>query len=414
MKLFNSQNKKNRWENYGTIPIGHLKNNPDYPITLKTHSLAEITLIFAMPGVGKSVISKNISSMYWKLGLPQVIFDPTGMDNRLNYLPNKMPTNLAPGVKAFGMNNKTTEQKVKYLNVSDNRKEWEEQYKPCLNDFESDDLVSLGFSAGASDYLKKILKVYGPFEDFNNLIEFVERYPTNVGESNKTQKRILRFGSVIKHHTQYKESAVMPSPSKDNMLKILYKIKNEKVIALDNELSFDFVRWIDEGNSVVISFDEKYVLARAVISMVAKKLIKWKKTRGVYKLLGMVFEEMDKVFPKDATGNMAEFISNLVLKLRKLSIKILGSSASIEATDKNLLENCHNLIVGPMRGRHLSILYNIFNDEGLIRSIRTCKWDRFSDYRELVYRNEKGMIFSFIPYNAPCEIHREMNRKVSQ
>jgi DNA helicase HerA-like ATPase len=417
IRLLGSNKVVNEWDDKKRIPLGWITNaDPAIPAFMRTHSLAETTLVFSKPGVGKSVITRNIYAMNWRFGLPLVIFDPTGADHRMNHDLNSDPVNIAPGVEPFGMDeHPVTGKKVKYLAVpQDELKDYEILYRPNLNELNREELESLGFSPGSAAHLGRVLKEYGPFDDFDNLVKFIERFPATPREAENISKRIKRGNYVTDHHEQYHENDSIPSSSKENLQKVLYRLKDTNLIALNGDDDFDVVSWVEEGNSVVYSFDENYKLARVVVSLICRKLIRWKKTRGKFKDLGLGFEEMDKTFPKDGgEGGMSEFISNLVLKLRKLSMKIIGSSATIQGMDENLLENCHNVIFGQMAGRHISTIGRIWNYE-LGGRVKNLKWDRFAPgggYREFLLLDERGSQFVFNPFECPCEMHREIQRK---
>lgn len=417
MRLKTKTKTLNLWEKERQIPLGVIVNSPMNRIThMQTHSLAETTLVFSKPGVGKSVITKNIYAMNWMFGLPQVIFDPTGADHRLNYLPNSRPINLAPGVDSFGMSkHPRTGREVKYLAVPQpGIKSWETIYRPNLNDFNSGEFESMGFSAGASAHLERVLRVYGPFKSFESLVSFIDTFPSTPREADSIKRRIERGLYVTDHTEEYRDHDTIPSSSKENLQKILYQLKSNNLIALNDEDSFDVVEWVDNGNSVVFSFDENYSLARVVVSLVCRRLIVWKKTWGRYKDLGLGFEEMDKTFPKEGgEGGMSEFISNLVLKLRKLSIKIVGSSATLKGMDENLLENCHNVIFGPLAGRHLGIIKWVVGSD-IADMVSRLRWNRFAPgggYREFLLVDERKNVFKFNPFECPCEMHREITRK---
>jgi hypothetical protein len=416
VKIFNRRKTETMWESGGMIPLGAHLDNQQISVFMKTHSLAENTLVFARPGVGKSVITRNIYAMYWMFGLPLVIFDPTGSDHRLNYNSNSYPINIAPGIRPFGMSvHPRTKKIVKYLAVPQAEINcWEDIYKPNLQEFNLNELISLGFSTGAGAHLQRILKTYGPFEDYDDLVEFVEKFPANTRAVFDAQKKLKRGIQLTNHHTQYKINDSIPSSSKENLQKTIYKLKEESMIALDDANNFDAVSWINDGNSVIYSFDEHYALARAVVSSVARKLIQWKKTKGKFKNLGFGFEEMDKTFVNDATGEMSKFISTLILQLRKRSIKIIGSSATIVGVDENLIENSHNIIFGQMEGRHIKIISSVFG-KYIAERVKSLKWNRFAmhgGYREFLLKDEQKRAFPFVPYECPCEMHREVMRKI--
>ena len=176
IRLLGSNKIMNEWDDKKRIPLGWIANSDPQTIAfMRTHSLAETTLVFGKPGTGKSVITRNIYAMSWKFGLPLVIFDPTGADHRMNHELNSMPLNLAPGIDPFEMSeHPTTGKKVKYLAVpQDELKDWETIYRPNLNELNREELESLGFSPGSSAHLRRVLREYGPFDDFDNLMNFI-------------------------------------------------------------------------------------------------------------------------------------------------------------------------------------------------------------------------------------------------
>jgi len=398
------------------IPLGRLASDPETIIYKPLTTMSDTFFWFARPGVGKTVVMKLVVFMLWMAERPVVIFDPTGMDHRLSFKANTNPKNLPPGVSPLGMDkHPTTGCKVKYLNVADRRYPWEEKYIPNIHNLEASELRSFGFSAGAIDELKKVLSQYGPFNDFDDLIQFVNKFPINPMTAKTYAKRFSmgREKEITNHHTFYREGIYMNQQTKSNLMRILYKISEEKILALNDDFEFDVLEWVKKGNSVVFSFNRNYELTRAVVSVISKKIIEWKTYGGYGVQPWIIFEEMDKILPQFPRTEEKEVVENnteLILQLRKLSIGIGGSSASLIRTDLNIIENAHNCMFGQIKGRNLNRIGYVYNDE-IANSVKYLFWNRYTNKREFLYVDEFSRKFKVIPFESPCEIHREFRKK---
>jgi hypothetical protein len=331
MRIFSSEKSLNSWVDNGFIPLGRTSGDNPTIISKKTTMMSDSFFCFARPGVGKSVIMKLFYYFLWLSGRPLIIFDPTGLDHRLSFLPNRYPQNLPPGTRAGGLATHpfNRAKKVAYLNIGSQLFKWEKKYKPDINTLERSELLSLRFSDGAQDELRKILKTYGPFDTYDDLIDFVNKFPVNPVTADAYKKKADRGKAFLisKHHTFYKSGAYINQQTKLNLLRILYKLSDEKTIALNDEFEFDVLDWIKKGNSIVFSFDRNYDMTRAVVSIVSKQILKWKSHSGFGIQPWLIFEEMDKVFPdkpKEYEKEIVDYLSELILQLRKLSLGIGG------------------------------------------------------------------------------------------
>lgn len=403
------------WDESQKIPLGYTPESETIiykPLT----TLSDTFFWFARPGIGKTVVMKLVVFYLWLSGRPIIIFDPTGMDHRLSYKPNTYPKNLPPDMKPMGMNvHPQLKTKVKYLNVSDNRFNWEQKYAPNINNLSHSELKSFGFSDGAADFLRKILINYGPFQNFDDLVDFIAKFPINpnTARSYAAKARTGKTQQITKHHTFYKEGEYMNSNTKGNLERSLFKIIESRLLSLNDEDEFDVLEWIQKGNSVVISFNRNYELARAMLSRVSTQIINWKVSGGYGIQPWLIFEEMDQLlprYPKESEKEVVEHNTELVNQLRKLSLGVAGSSASILKTSLTPIENAHNKMYGQMKGRAPNLIKYLDN-EFISNQVKTLHWNRYRNEREFLYVNEFGNSFKIIPFESPCEIHREFRKK---
>jgi hypothetical protein len=422
MRIFGTEKHTNPWIEKGLIPLGRTTGEKKTIVSKRMTMMTDSFFCWARPGVGKTVILKNFYYHLWLSGRPLIIFDPTGLDHRLSFLPNKFAQNLPPGTKAGGIYEHPFDRtkKVAYLNVGKSMFNWEKKYKPDLNTLERAELLSLRFSDGAQDELRKILKTYGPFDTYDDLIDFVNKFPVNpmTAEAYRKKNANGKGYMITRHHKFFKEGAYMNQQSKLNLLRILYKLSDEKTIGLDETYDFDILSWVKAGNSVVFSFDRNYDLTRAVVSIVAKKILRWKSVAGYGIQPWFIFEEMDKVFPefpKEYEKEIVDYLSELILQLRKLSLGIGGASASPRTTNKTVIENAHNVIVGKLTGRNL-VQMKYFYNQWTADKIKNLHWNRHSNLgsgqREVLYIDEFNNKFVIEPFESPCEIHREIRGKI--
>lgn len=419
MRIYGTEKHINFWAESEKVPLGKTTGENQAVIYKRLTHMADSFFFFARPGVGKSVMLKLFYYFLWLSRRPLIIFDPTGMDHRLSYKPNKYAINLPPNTSAGGIAEHPIdpEKKVAYLNVAEYHFDWERRYLPNINSLERSELLSLGFSDGAQDEMRKILKTYGPFEDYEELIDFINKFPVNPGDAKRNQTRHKKGLFITKHHTFYKEGAYLNQQSKSNMLRILFKLSEEKLISLHGKEDFDFMSWIKAGNSIVFSFNRDYDVTRSVVSLVAKKILKWKTQSSRGEQLWLIFEEMDKVFPqypREREREIVEYLSELILQLRKLSLGIAGSCASMIQTNKNIIENAHNIIFGQIKGRNLNEIRNFYNP-ATADKVKNLYWNRHANFgkgeREFLYIDEMGNQFKINPFESPCEIHREIKQR---
>lgn len=418
MRIFTRKSKQNYWIDQNKIPLGYVGDDPEKVIYKRLTNLSDSFFFFARPGVGKSVMLKSLYFFLWLSGRPIIIFDPTGMDHRLSFKENSRPENLPYATEKMGIAKHPfdPDKKVMYLNTSEYHYPWEQRYIPRLVDLGFHELLSLGFSEGACVEIKRILEDYSPFEDYDVLIDFIQKFPVRDGQAVSYRKKYDRgLGkNITSHHTFYKDGAWLNSQTKNNLVRSLYKVKEEGILSLHEEKDFDFLQWIKDGNSIVFSFNRSYEITRIVVSRISRQILTWKSRgggRGIQPWL--IFEEMDRVFPENADPkekDVVDFLSELILQLRKTSVGIAGSCASLIRTNKNIIENAHNIIFGQIKGRNLTQIANFYNPATANR-VKNLYWNRYANNlrgeREFLYIDEFGQQFKIKPFQAPCEIHRE-------
>jgi len=414
MKLLQNAKKRNYWVEKNQIPIGFTRNKELIwkRFTPKSDSL----IIPARPGIGKSVILKNFYFWLFQNQRPLIVFDPEGLDHRLSYYPNSRPIKLPPNTKPQGIRFLETGQRAYYFTISNNPMKHEKKFIPALSELGNKELRSLGFSPGAIRKFINILEEYGPFKDFESLLEFVQKFPIREDIAERYQRNMPN----LIHNKEYKPHDIVLSSTKNNLIQHLYQIIQEGIFSLNKTDNISFIDLIKRGHSIFLSFNGHYDICRAMVGKIAGEVISYLKDledKGERYTFGQpwfIFEEMDGIIPRSPESYeepIVDTLARLILRFRKLSVGMAGACPSLTSLDKKVAQSFHEYIFGRFAGTELNEIASITQETSIIPIINNLYWNRHVNYgageREVLYVTELKQKFKIDPFECPCEIHRE-------
>jgi len=414
MKLLKSKKRVNYWISKNQIPLGLTKNKE---IIWKRFTFKSDSLIFsARPGIGKSVMLKSFYFWLFQNQRPLIVFDPEGLDHRLSYFPNSHALKLPPDTKPWGIKKLDSGQRAYYFTISKNPMPHERKFIPALSTFGVKELRSLGFSPGAIRKFLNLLEEYGPFKDFETLMDFIHKFPIREDIAEKYQRNM----PFILHNKNYLPNDVILSSTKNNMVQHLYSIMQEGIFSLNPEDNVSFIDLIKKGHSVFLSFDGHYDVCRAMVGKIAGEVISYLKyledigERDTFGQPWFIFEEMDGIIPRNPEPYeepIVETLAQLILRFRKLSVGMAGACPSLTSLNKKVTQGFHEYIFGRFAGTELTEIASITQENSIISLVNNLYWNRHvnggAGEREVLYVTELKQKYKIDPFECPCEIHRE-------
>lgn len=364
--------------------------------------ISDTCLIVGATGSGKSVTTKVVL-WFTALVRPVIVFDWAGADSYLMRDPNSVTRNLPPHTRATGV-------KGRYLyypmSGARPRRDYEKIVRPNLEKYGAAQLQALGFSPGASLYLRNVLRKYGPFRNMRTLHEFIEHFPRDDRASRFTIKALHDGKMKIAHPRWYQAGDVIPQVSKDSLKKILPGLVQKNIFRLDDKEEFDIRTALLRGENVVFSFNDKDV-GRVEINYYLRVLQTFRRQHASAPRPAVFLEEAHKVLAQDEKA-IDEVIEDFVLVCRKLSIGLVLTMPEVINLSDRVLNDMKNIIVGKFKGENANKIIRAMGYDDRAKVIPYLKFNRYTDDREfIVYNQDYGTVFKFEPFNSPCEIHRE-------
>jgi len=323
---------------------------------------------------------------------------------------------LPPNTKPQGIRFLETGQRAYYFTISNNPMKHEKKFIPALSELGNKELRSLGFSPGAIRKFINILEEYGPFKDFESLLEFVQKFPIREDIAERYQRNM----PILIHNKEYKPHDIVLSSTKNNLIQHLYQIIQEKIFSLNKTDNISFIDLIKRGHSVFLSFNGHYDICRAMVGKIAGEVISYLKDledKGERYTFGQpwfIFEEMDGIIPRSPESYeepIVDTLARLILRFRKLSVGMAGACPSLTSLDKKVAQSFHEYIFGRFAGTELNEIASITQETSIIPIINNLYWNRHVNYgageREVLYVTELKQKFKIDPFECPCEIHRE-------
>lgn len=370
--------------------------------------VSDTLLVCGGTGVGKSVEAKK-NLWFRSQKQPIIGLDWAGSDLYLMKLPNSRPKNLPPHTPPAGIPGR-------YLWVPSKngrpKQTWEEVYRPNLAKYDQAQLEALGFSTGAAKYLRTILSRYGPFRDLEVLYEFIEHFPTEERESIRKRAAIQKGVLKLRHNKIYRANDVMVKQSKESIKKILPGLIEKGMFRLDNKEEFDFEKAFLKGENIIVSFNDKEV-GRVEINYFMGCIIRIRRQHPESKHYVLYIEEAHKVL-EGGGAPIDEVIEDFILVCRKESIGLILVMPEVISLSSQVLTDMKNIITGQFKGENASKLIAVIGYDDRAKIIPYLKYDRFPSPGQiraelLSYNKDKQSIFTYVPFNCPCEIHREVS-----
>mgnify|MGYP000943557477 CR=1 FL=1 len=368
--------------------------------------ISNTILCVGTTGTGKSVLSKVVE-YFLSLERPVIDFDWAGEDSHLSHEPNSLPENLPPYTPPGQIEGWYLHYPVKN---SRPKKQFERTVRPNITKYDIVQLEALGFSPGAAMYFQNLIRRYGPFKDWEALYDFIENFPINEAAARAMQKKLEMNKVRIKHTKRYEPNDVINNQSKESIKKVLPGIIEKGVFRLDNREEINFEQAFLAGKNMVFSFNDKDV-GRVEINYYMQRI---KSIRRQYRESPRYFvkiEEAHKVLAAEGK-KVDEVIEEFVLVCRKASVGLL--LVMPEATEKTLsdkvLDDIKEIITGKLQGESAYRIGRRCGSRDIANIISRLTLNRYTDEREfLYYSSDDQSWWTFIPFNSPVEIHREVN-----
>ena len=398
MKIFEEDTSRLR-----VIPLGiTLPENKEISMRYPEkdgQAISDVILIAGTPGSGKSVTGKLIAKGMAERR-PVYCLDWVGRDWYLAYYPNLEGEHIPLNMRKEGLKGRYI-----YYPVAGSRekKEFEDIVRPNFTKYELGHYIRLGISPSAAMYLINIFERYGPFKDFETLVEFIEYFPLNEARANYMNK--IKDKIHIKHNKFYLPTDKLPQQCKDNLTKILPLLLRMDIFRMDNEEELDYKTLFYSKKNLIASYNDLKI-AKVEIDYLFSKLDKYRTAHEEGCRPFIFIEEAHDIFQDSG-------IEHFVLVCRKLSIGLCIIMPEVITLTSTVLDNIKNKIVFKMKGKNAGIMINSIGTNNAF-FIPNLKLNRFTGEREFVYHNEDYGITFIVnqPYESPCGIHRETRPRI--
>lgn len=390
----------------GRIPLGHFPADPSRIVYKIYPMMSDSMIIAAAPGRGKSVIARLVYACIAERR-PIIVIDWEGEDHRFSAYANSQPVNLPP------MMGPAPVRKSLFFNYSRNRMKHERLVIPSLTAYNSSELRCLGIPAGGCMKLQALLRKYGDqFENMEDLIDCVQRFPTNDSQIAQAKKRFKNR----KCRWDYGNSS-MPGSTKQSLDKYLNDMLLQEVFTVNRGSIPDYVRLLDQGYNLFLSFGGLKDVARAETARILNLVIDYCKKNSRGKVPYFWFEELDALCPrffddmeeKKKSEYATYTLAEAYRRARKQGIGLGGLCPNPINLHKTIMDLSEEKVFGQLSGENLQEVLRCTSPfvKNIVRGLR---FNKYTQYREFVYYNSLRQVFKFIPYECPQEIHRE--RKV--
>jgi len=409
--------------------------------------VSNTVLIIGKTGGGKSVQRKVYEYMV-HFRRPIIDLDWNGDDSYWCAFPNSEPENLPPMTPPGGIEGDYLFYPVVQNRASGltkrTRKSFERIVMPYIGKYSEQQLQVLGFSPGAAMYFVNVLLRYGPFEDWDSLSEFIENFPTP-----RTAGRIMSLQDrgkwQLRHKKRYLPNDTMNDQSKESIKKVLPDLIAKGVFALDKKREYDFtkaftgytekqlLKFKEDGiepawhpTNMFFSFLDKQVARVEIYHFfeVIERLRRWFPESPRFLIL---IEEAHKMFKEEGQKEekVQEAIEDFVLICRKLGVMLalVMPTVNPKVLSDMVLGDVKEVIAGRLGRADAWRIAREFTKNSqaaavlatVLMSLEYERYQRLEDgawlpgRREFCYiSSDKGFWWTYRPFNAPCEIHREV------
>jgi len=345
------------------------------------------------------------------------MIDWEGEDHRLSNKPNTQGFNLPPHMKPAALPNALYfkyPQSKKEAMLSFEENDHQKRVIPNINDYDGDQLRGMGFATGGANQLVRILRKYGPFDSLAALTEFIKLFPTNVTESEVRYRQKAILAKKVSNFSKYESLDFMASASKPALTERLEGLLAYGIMDT-NKKSPEFIKLLEQGKNLVLSFSGNSDLARVVGHNIMEAIIAYRKRNADGVRPYIFFEEADKLFSADVIDPEEKkralyVMSETVDKLKRSKKHALGVcfiTPTLTGFDKTMLDNVDEYFFMKMEKNDREHVRRYIS-ESASYTVSKLDFNRYTNYREALFINEFGNEFPIKqPFACPQAYHIE-------